>query len=243
MDLEHDSKCIITDEDKLAGIPLADEASKEILVEQEKPAPPVVDKPISPSKPPRRNSSAGGSRFVCASCDEPITGVMISAMGKSWHSDHFVCCICDVSLEHIQFFQKDGKAYCHLDYHDQFSPKCGHCNTAIENECLTALGKSWHPGHFFCRECGDPFDEDGYMVHNDFPYCEKDFLRLFAPKCTGCEGPIQGDYISALKGKWHRDCFGCAVCHIGFDTTSYYVDNGKPYCKTHYKSGGQPVAA
>ena len=134
LDIEHDSKCILTEEDKLAGIPLANDTSKEILVEQEKPATPVADKPAStPTKPPRRNSSAAGSRFICASCDEPITGVMITAMGKSWHSDHFVCCVCDVNLEHIQFFQRDGQAYCHLDYHDKFSPKCGHCNTAIEN--------------------------------------------------------------------------------------------------------------
>lgn len=157
-----------------------------------------------------------------------------------------------------------------------------------QQECLTALGKSWHPGHFFCRECGDPFEEDGYMVHDDFPYCEKDYLRLFAPKCTGCQDPIQGDFISALKGKWHRDCFGCTVsgifllcfpcvceialcrceflaraplevvlisrtfifclvyffqvCHIGFDNTSYYVENGKPYCQAHYKSGAASVA-
>jgi hypothetical protein len=52
------------------------------------------------------------------------------------------------------------------------------------------------------------------MVHDDFPYCEKDYLRLFAPKCTGCQDPIQGDFISALKGKWHRDCFGCTVSVI-----------------------------
>lgn len=49
------------------------------------------------------------------------------------------------------------------------------------------------------------------MVHDGFPYCEKDYLRLFAPKCTGCQDPIQGDFINALKGKWHRDCFGCTV--------------------------------
>ena len=101
------------------------------------------------------------------------------------------------------------------------------------------------------------------MVHDDFPYCEKDYLRLFAPKCTGCLDPIHGDFINALKGKWHRDCFGCSVrnksetqsyemtetyyppsfsfqvCHIGFDSTSYYVENGKPYCQAHYKKGSQ----
>ncbi|KAI8606465.1 hypothetical protein EDD21DRAFT_298184 [Dissophora ornata] len=191
---------------------------------------PAVENVAPPSKPSRRKSSSAtetnqqsSSAFICSSCDEPITGMMITAMGKRWHSDHFVCSVCDLNLEHIQFFQKDGKPYCHLDYHDMFSPKCGHCNSAIENECLTALGKNWHPDHFFCRECGDPFGEDGYMVHDDFPYCEKDYLRLFAPKCTGCQDPIQGDFISALKGKWHRDCFGCTVRNDFFHR-SLYVD-------------------
>ncbi len=37
----------------------------------------------------------------------------------------------------------------------------------------------WHPGHFFCRECGNPFEGSGFMVHEGFPYCEKDWMRLF----------------------------------------------------------------
>ncbi|KAF9311349.1 hypothetical protein BG003_007499 [Podila horticola] len=261
-DVDYDSKCVLTDEHKEDAslptppasafadsasslIPLADEGSKETLVFDKPRDRSRSSSPTTPSSAsaPRTNgassssSGANSSGFVCSSCDEPISGMMITAMGKRWHSDHFVCTVCDTNLEHVQFFQRDGLPYCHFDYHDKFSPKCGHCNSAIENECLTALGKSWHPGHFFCRECGDPFEEDGYMVHDDFPYCEKDYLRLFAPKCTGCQDPIQGDFISALKGKWHRDCFGCTVCHIGFDSTSYYVENGKPYCQAHYKSG------
>ncbi|KAG0031436.1 hypothetical protein BGZ82_006971 [Podila clonocystis] len=260
-DVDYDSKCVLTDEHKEdASLPappasafadstsppilLADEGSKETLVFEKPWNRSRSSSPTTPSSAsaPRTNgtdSSSGSnpSGFVCSSCDEPIAGMMITAMGKRWHSDHFVCSVCDTNLEHVQFFQRDGLPYCHFDYHDKFSPKCGHCNSAIENECLTALGKSWHPSHFFCRECGDPFEEDGYMVHEDFPYCEKDYLRLFAPKCTGCQDPIQGDFISALKGKWHRDCFGCSVCHIGFDNTSYYVENGKPYCQAHYKSG------
>ncbi|KAG0247471.1 hypothetical protein BG011_001423, partial [Mortierella polycephala] len=214
-DVEHESKCILSNGNRaaLASIPLAADESKEILIEQEELVQPLLEGSSAPKKPARSSDNGTGSGhlsgFICSSCDEPISGMMITAMGKRWHSDHFVCAVCNLNLEHIQFFQKDGLPYCHLDYHDKFSPKCGHCNTAIENECLTALGKSWHPGHFFCRECGDPFDEDGYMVYEDFPYCEKDYLRLFAPKCTGCSDPIKGDFISALKGKWHRDCFGC----------------------------------
>ncbi|KAF9275455.1 hypothetical protein BGZ68_010778 [Mortierella alpina] len=243
-----ESKCILTDEDRaisLSSIPMAPDTSMEVLVQEENTT--TAGNPILPPSKPTRGSDAGSGSghqtgFVCSSCDEPISGMMITAMGKRWHSDHFVCAVCNLNLEHVQFFQKDGLPYCHLDYHEKFSPKCGHCNTAIEDECLTALGKSWHPGHFFCRECGDPFEDDGYMVHDDQPYCEKDYLRLFAPKCTGCQDPIQGDFINALKGKWHRDCFGCTVCHIGFDSSSYYVENGKPYCQTHYKSGAKSLS-
>ncbi|KAF9576369.1 hypothetical protein EC968_008664 [Mortierella alpina] len=244
-----ESKCILTDDESKtvssSGIPMAPDTSMEAVVQEESTA--TVGKPASPPSKPARGSDTGSGSghqtgFVCSSCDEPISGMMITAMGKRWHSDHFVCTVCNLNLEHIQFFQKDGLPYCHLDYHEKFSPKCGHCHTAIEDECLTALGKSWHPGHFFCRECGDPFAEDGYMVHEDQPYCEKDYLRLFAPKCTGCQDPIQGDFINALKGKWHRDCFGCTVCHIGFDSSSYYVEKGKPYCQTHYKSGAKSLS-
>ncbi|KAG0196818.1 hypothetical protein BGX28_009704 [Mortierella sp. GBA30] len=250
-DVEHESKCIVSDEERIRSpstLPVAADTSKEILVEPEGKSLTVAETQVTPPpREPARDNEAGlrsghQSGFVCSSCDEPISGMMITAMGKRWHSDHFVCTVCNLNLEHVQFFQKDGLPYCHLDYHEKFSPKCGHCNTAIENECLTALGKSWHPGHFFCRECGDPFEEDGYMVHDDQPYCEKDYLRLFAPKCTGCQDPIQGDFINALKGKWHRDCFGCTVCHIGFDTSSYYVENGKPYCQVHYKNGAKSTS-
>lgn len=141
--VDYDSKCILIEEDKLAMIPRADDESKEILVEQEEELKPVAvpvmatPKSVTPRTKPARNGGdhvvGGSSLFVCASCDEPISGTMITAMGKRWHSDHFVCSVCDLNLEHVQFFHKDGHPYCHFDYHDKFSPKCGHCNIPIEN--------------------------------------------------------------------------------------------------------------
>jgi hypothetical protein len=50
----------------------------------------------------------------------------------------------------------DGmRFYCHLDYHEKFSPRCKGCRTPIEGEVVVALGAEWHVGHFFCAECGD----------------------------------------------------------------------------------------
>jgi hypothetical protein len=45
--------------------------------------------------------------------------------------------------------------YCHLDYHEFFSPRCKSCKTPIEGEVIVACGAEWHAGHFFCAQCGD----------------------------------------------------------------------------------------
>ncbi|RIB19744.1 hypothetical protein C2G38_1964797 [Gigaspora rosea] len=156
-------------------------------------------------------------------------------MGKRWHPEHFNCKQCGITLEYVAFFEKDGYPYCHLDYHELFSPKCGHCGNTIEGPFITALGKSWHQGHFFCRECGDPFEAGGFMVKDGFPYCEKDWIRKFAPKCKGCQEPIRGEFTNALDGMWHRECFVCKVCKTPFNSSYYYIHEGNPYCDKHYR--------
>jgi len=45
--------------------------------------------------------------------------------------------------------------FCHLDYHELFSPRCKSCKTPIEGEVVVACGAEWHVGHFFCAQCGD----------------------------------------------------------------------------------------
>ncbi|CAG8605244.1 10611_t:CDS:2, partial [Ambispora leptoticha] len=187
--------------------------------------------PKTPSIPPNPNKISE----TCAKCGKRITGTILTAMGRQWHPEHFGCKKCGIPLEHVAFFEKDGDPYCHLDYHELFSPRCGYCNTPIEGDCINALGKSWHNGHFFCRECGEPFADGGFMVNDGFPYCKKDWVKLFAPKCKGCTQPINGEYVNALKGMWHRDCFVCAACEKPFNSSFFYVHNEKPYCDSHYR--------
>ncbi|CAG8461130.1 6435_t:CDS:2 [Diversispora eburnea] len=145
-------------------------------------------------------------------CDKSISGTVLSALGKKWHPEHFTCTHCNNTLEHVGFFEKDGKPYCHLDYHELFSQRCASCNTPIEGQQISALGKVWHPGHFFCRECGNPFESGNFMVNDGYPYCKKDWMKLFEP--------VSGEFVNALGEKWHRDCFYCE----------------KPYCETHYRA-------
>lgn len=55
--------------------------------------------------------------------------------------------------------EEDGdealRFFCHLDFHEFFSPRCKSCKTPIEGEVVVACGSEWHVGHFFCAQCGD----------------------------------------------------------------------------------------
>lgn len=58
-----------------------------------------------------------------------------------------------------QLEDEDGdealRFFCHLDFHELFSPRCKSCKTPIEGEVVVACGAEWHVGHFFCAQCGD----------------------------------------------------------------------------------------
>ena len=38
------------------------------------------------------------------------------------------------------------------------------------------------------------------------------FLKLYAPRCAGCNKSISENYISALNQQWCPGCFVCAEC-------------------------------
>lgn len=77
--------------------------------------------------------------------------------------------------------------------------------------CVTAMDQTWHPEHFVCAQCGKPFGESGYHEKDGKPFCREDYYGLFAPKCSGCDRAIMDNYISALNGHWHPECFVCMV--------------------------------
>uniref|UniRef100_A0A8R1DUR8 LIM zinc-binding domain-containing protein n=2 Tax=Caenorhabditis japonica TaxID=281687 RepID=A0A8R1DUR8_CAEJA len=145
----------------------------------------------------------------CAACGKPIIGQVVIALGKMWHPEHYTCCECNVELGQRPFFERNGRAYCEEDYHSSFSPKCQGCHRAITDRCVTAMNKNFHIECFTCVECNQPFGEDGFHEKNGQTYCKRDFFRLYAPKCNGCQQAITSSFITALGTHWHPDCFVC----------------------------------
>ncbi|XP_047489496.1 leupaxin-like isoform X2 [Penaeus chinensis] len=170
----------------------------------------------------------------CSACDKPIVGQVITALGKTWHPEHFTCAHCNQELGTKNFFERDGRPYCEVDYHNLFSPRCAYCNGPILDKCVTALDTTWHPEHFFCAQCGNTFGDDGFHEKDGKPYCRDDYFNMFAPKCGGCNAPIMDNYISALNAQWHPECFVCRDCRQPFNGGSFFDHEGMPYCETHY---------
>ncbi|CAG5011780.1 unnamed protein product [Parnassius apollo] len=168
----------------------------------------------------------------CNACEKPIVGQVITALGRTWHPEHFTCAHCNQELGTRNFFERDGRPYCEPDYHNLFSPRCAYCNGPILDKCVTALEKTWHTEHFFCAQCGQQFGEEGFHERDGKPYCRADYFDMFAPKCGGCSKPIMENYISALNTQWHPDCFVCKECQNPVKGKSFYAMEGKPVCPT-----------
>ena len=49
---------------------------------------------------------------VCAGCNRPVGSRSITAMGKKWHPEHFVCAFCNNMMNSGSYKENDGKPYC-----------------------------------------------------------------------------------------------------------------------------------
>ncbi|KAG5281400.1 hypothetical protein AALO_G00071700 [Alosa alosa] len=174
------------------------------------------------------------AKGTCGACCKPIIGQLVTAMGRTWHPEHFVCTHCQEEIGSRNFFERDGLPYCERDYHHLFSPRCNYCNGPILDKVVTALDRTWHPEHFFCAHCGSFFGPEGFHEKDGKAYCRKDYFDLFAPKCGGCARAILDNYISALSCLWHPECFVCRECFTPFVHGSFFEHDGQPFCEVHY---------
>ena len=202
------------------------------------------------------SARSGVPTATCANCALPISGRIVTAWGAGspsslkarFHPECFTCHHCSTALECVAFYpepedkrlkrledegvsdsknvESELRFYCHLDFHEFFSPRCRSCKTPIEGEVIVAAGAEWHVGHFFCAECGDPFDSNTPFVEKDnYAYCVSCHTRRTSARCRACKKQILDEMtIEALGGQWHADCFKCYECGGGFgDDGRFFV--------------------
>ncbi|EMP26467.1 Histone-lysine N-methyltransferase PRDM9 [Chelonia mydas] len=164
-----------------------------------------------PVKPSATSATLELDKLMASLSDFRVQSNVVTALGNTWHPEHFVCTHCQKEMGGSNFFEKDGAPYCERDYFQLFSPRCGLCNEPILDKMVTALDKNWHPEHFCCVKCGRPFGEEGFHEKDGQQYCRQDFYELFSTRCQGCGQAILENYISALSALWHPECFVCRL--------------------------------
>ncbi|KAJ3179593.1 hypothetical protein HDU87_002799 [Geranomyces variabilis] len=178
------------------------------------------------------------SATPCFACNRPISGASLLALGdRSFHQDCFRCCndTCKRRLAGLPYFEMFPDVYCEGCYHEKFGKRCAYCEQPIKERLISALGKSFHPEHFFCCQCGKTFGVDEQFMEADgMPYCPEDFMALFAYGCSKCKKPLVGDYITATGKRFHRECFGCMACKRPLATDGFFEHDGNPYCERDY---------
>lgn len=182
---------------------------------------------------------ARGPSASCNLCRTPIEGRIVTASSHRFHPECFRCAHCSTSLEHVGFYPEPADArrerleddpdapvrfYCHLDFHELFSPRCKSCKTPIESEVVVACGATWHAGHFFCAECGDPFTGTDRFVEKDgYAWCVGCYQKRYSGRCKKCKKPVLETVVKALGGEWHEECFCCIECSAAFNDGRFFV--------------------
>ncbi|KAM5283919.1 actin-binding LIM protein 2 isoform 5-T9 [Hipposideros larvatus] len=158
----------------------------------------------------------------CFSCDQFIEGEVVSALGKTYHPDCFVCAVCRLPFppgDRVTFNGKECMCQkCSLplsggsSHLSQGLWSCGGCGTEIKNgQSLVALDKHWHLGCFKCKTCGEQLSAE-YISKDGLPYCEADYHAKFGIRCDGCEKYITGHVLEAGEKHYHPLCALCVRC-------------------------------
>ena len=75
----------------------------------------------------------------CRTCNKMIMGQVVTAMGNTYHPEHFICSHCEKELGTETFFERDDNPYCEECCHFLFSPKCAYCDGPITGNQLVIL--------------------------------------------------------------------------------------------------------
>ncbi|KAL3281080.1 hypothetical protein HHI36_004304 [Cryptolaemus montrouzieri] len=179
----------------------------------------------------------GGRIALCGQCHGQIRGPFITALGKIWCPNHFICATpsCRRPLQDMGFVEEQGQLYCEYCFEQYLAPICAKCGSKIKGDCLKAIGKGFHPECFNCSHCGKLFGNSPFFLEDGSPYCEADWNELFTTKCFACGFPVEaGDrWVEALNNNYHSQCFNCTMCKKNLEGQSFFAKGGRPYCRNH----------
>src|SRR5215467_9362419 len=117
------------------------------------------------------------SQPICKLCGQPIWGSYMTALGATWHPEHFLCAACNKPIHEASFNVHEGQPYHSECYLQQVAPHCAYCGKPLIGEFLV---DAW--GTKFCKR---------HM--NEYPSCS--FCGRLVPPQQQEVGPNKSDSI------------------------------------------------
>uniref|UniRef100_G3UH89 Actin-binding LIM protein 2 n=1 Tax=Loxodonta africana TaxID=9785 RepID=G3UH89_LOXAF len=161
----------------------------------------------------------------CFRCDQFIEGEVVSALGRTYHPDCFVCAVCRLPFppgDRVTFNGKECLCQkCSLPtslgssaHPSQGLRNCGGGGSEIRNgQSLGVLDKHWEFGRFTCKALWGKFLSARAYIHMDgLPYCEADYHSKFGIRCDSCGKFITGPVLEAGEKHYHPACALCVRC-------------------------------
>ncbi|KAI6243667.1 UNC-97-like protein [Aphelenchoides fujianensis] len=116
---------------------------------------------------------------ICGACHRPIEERVITALGKNWHIEHFVCAVCEKPFMGHKHYERKGLAYCEQHFHLLYGRLCFRCSKPCGGEVFQALGKSWCVNCFACTLCDKKLDQKTRFYEFDMkPTCKNCYGRF-----------------------------------------------------------------
>jgi len=110
-------------------------------------------------------------RKICNKCQKPIVGRLVTALGKTWHPEHFNCTVCSIDLNEEDFYENEGKQYCKEHYVLLFGKYCATCGDPILRDGIIFMEKDYHIRCFKCTKCEDQLKDGRFIEWDSQPMC------------------------------------------------------------------------
>lgn len=174
----------------------------------------------------------------CAACKGIIESTGVSALGQTWHPEHFCCSVCRKPIQG-QFYEKEGRLYCAQDVPNvQQALPCVKCHRPITDRPISVMGVLYHESCFGCSfpSCLATAKNSVFYALDRLPYCTYHFHYAQGTLCKGCNNPIEGICTElAPDCRYHPQCWTCSSCLQPIQG-NYYIWKSKAYCEKDIES-------
>jgi hypothetical protein len=153
-------------------------------------------------------------RNTCASCHKPIQGRSVTALGRVWHPEHFVCAVCHEPFAGSNFYEAEGKPYCEAHYTQMFGDPCAKCGRPVVHNACHFLDKVYHLEHFVCTGCDKPLKKGDITEWEGMSvvcwlckagFVLKELYFLAKPMCMSCYRKLPEDVRKRVEKKREAD--------------------------------------